>query len=228
MSWFEKLGFENNPLSIKPTQDNELVGYEKIIQRIIYQIRIGNVIFLQGGYGTGKSSILKYVRRKFNENILYFNCSSNRVLKNSIMNRRSAIRKLLFLRPKKMIVLIDEIHHADPKDFDFLYEYYIMDRIKSIIFAGPDFKKVPFNKAFKADTKVYRLNEIKKNLGIEILNNRMPNQDVISENLANKVFTYSGSNPRMFLENLEDLMRKIHELGRSKLTRKDVDEFFKN
>jgi len=226
--WYNELGFETNPLSIRPTDNNNLVGYEKIIQRMIYQIRIGNVIFLQGSYGTGKSSILNFIRKKFEKNILYFNCSSHKRLRRSIMEKRGFFRKLFLMKPKQMILLVDETHHANPKDFDFLYEYYIMDRIKSIIFTGPDFKAAPFNKAFKADTKLYKLNEIKKNLAVEIVNNRIPNQTIISPVLANRVFLSSGSNPRAYLENLEDMIRKVFALGRDKITKKDVDEFFKN
>ncbi|MCB9359290.1 hypothetical protein H6503_05125 [Candidatus Woesearchaeota archaeon] len=227
MSWYSELGFKHNPLSIRPTENNNLIGYEKIMQRIIYQVKIGNVIFLEGSYGTGKSSILRYIRNKLNKDILYFNYARQKSLKTSIMKRRSALQKLLFLKPKKMLLLIDEANLADSKDFDFLYEYYIMDRVKSIIFAGTDFKKVPFNKAFKADTKLYKLNEIRANLAIEILNHRLPGQQLISQVMAKRIFQLSSNNPRSYLENLEDLFRYAHHLGRKKLTKKDVEDFFK-
>jgi ABC-type ATPase involved in cell division len=69
MTWYNDLGYKRNPLGIRPTEDENLIGYEKIIQRIIYQIRIGNVIFLEGNFGSGKSSILRFIRKQF-KNIL--------------------------------------------------------------------------------------------------------------------------------------------------------------
>jgi replication-associated recombination protein RarA len=223
MAWYHDLGYKANPLLIKPTENNNLIGYEKIIERLIYQIKIGNVIFLEGSYGSGKSSILKYVRKTFSNNILYFNCSSKFKLRKAIMEKRSIFRKLLFLKPKQMILLLDEVDQANPKDFDFLYEFYIMDRIKSIIFAATDFKRVPFNKAFKSDTKTYKLNELKNNLAWEILKTRLPSQTAISSQLAKKIFDLSERNPRRYLENLEDLMALISSMGKKKVTKKEVD-----
>lgn len=226
MLWYKELGYKTNPLSIKPTEDNGLIGYEKIIQRLIYQIKIGNVIFLEGDYGTGKSSILRYIKKSFKDNILYFNCSANKDLRTNIMKKRSAIRKMFFMKPKKLILLMDETHLANPRNFDFLYEFYIMDRVKSIVFAGTDFKGVHFNKAFKSDTKKYTLNEVKNNLAIEIIKNRMPEQKMLSTVLAKKMFLLSDKNPRLYLENVEDLFRRAHTLGKKKILKKDIDEFF--
>ncbi|MFT4304402.1 MAG: AAA family ATPase [Candidatus Woesearchaeota archaeon] len=227
MTWYKEIGLKKNPFSIKPTDNNSLIGYEKIMQRIIYQIKIGNVIFLEGSYGTGKSSILKYINKELRHNILYFNYSRKKSLHKSILKNRNLLQKLLMLRPKKMLILIDEANLADSKDFDFLYEYYIMDHVKSIVFAGTNFKEVPFNKAFRSDTKLYNLNDIKANLAIEIINNRLPNQELISSVLAKRIFLLSSNNPRIYLENLEDLFRRAHELKQKKITKKDVDNFFK-
>jgi replication-associated recombination protein RarA len=226
--WYQSLGYKNNPLSIKPTENNNLIGYEKIIQRIIYQCKIGNVIFLEGSYGTGKSSILKsiYNKLKRNNQVLYFNYARNYNLKKGIMYKRTIIQKLFFLKPKKMIVFIDEANLADKKDFDFLYEFYIMDRVKSIVFAGTDFKNVPFNKAFKSDTKQYKLDEIKDNLSKEIIDTRMPGQKLLSPAMAKKIFMNSDNNPRQFLENVEDIFRLVVIVGKSKITKNDVEKFF--
>jgi replication-associated recombination protein RarA len=222
MTWFNDLGYNKNPLCIRPTENNNLIGYEKIIQRIIYQLKIGNVIFLEGNYGTGKSSILRYINKTFNSNILYFNCAEQKNLKKKIMAKRPLWRKLFFLKPNKLILLIDETHLANNKDFDFLYEFYIMDRVKSIVFAGTDFKQVRFNKAFKSDTKLYKLNEIRNNLGINIINNRMPKQDLISSVLAKRVFMMCDMNPRKFLENIEDLFRSSMA-QKKKVSKKEID-----
>jgi replication-associated recombination protein RarA len=226
MVWYSEYGYKKNPFSIKPTDTNNLIGYEKVIHRLIYQIKIGNIIFLEGNYGTGKSSILKYIMRKIKSKIIYFNCSSNKNLKKSLMKTRSLLRKLLMLKPNRIVLLLDETHLADPTVFDFLYEFYIMDRIKSIVFAGTDFKNVPFNKAFKSDTKIYRLDEIRNNLAIEIIKARIPKQKLINSPLAKKIFALSDKNPRTYLENLEDIFRKAHALNQKRLTKKDIDEFF--
>lgn len=226
MSWYNDLGYKHNPFSIKPTEGTELIGYEKILQRLVYQIKIGNVIFLEGDYGCGKSSILKFIRKQFKKNTLYFNCSSARNIKKAIQKKRTIWRKVFLMKPKRMILLIDEAHLVNSRDFDFLYEYYIMDRIKSIIFAGTDFKTVPFNKAFKSDTKKYKLKDIKNNLALEILEIRMPEQKLVSSQIAKKIFTFSGNNPRVYLENLEDLFRNAYATGKKKIGKNDIEEFF--
>jgi hypothetical protein len=130
------------------------------------------------------------------------------------------------MKPSKMVLLLDEAHLTDPGDFDFLYEYYIMDIIKSIVFAGTDFDLVHFNKAFKSDTRIYELNEIKNSLATNILVNRMPEQKLISGPLARRVFLASDSNPRQYLQNLEDIFRKVDAMGSKRVVKKDIDDFF--
>jgi len=225
MTWFQDWGYEKNPLSMKPT-DTSLVGYEKLINRIIYQIKIGNVIFLEGSFGTGKSSILRHVRKHFKDNIVYMNYARKKNLKKRIMDSRNSFQKMLGMKPKELFVLIDEVNLGDSRDFDFLYEFYIMDRVKSIIFAGTSFKDAPFNKAFKSDTKLYKMNELHKTLGSTIVTDRMPEQKHISSALANQVFEKSHKNPRQFLENVEDIFRNVHIKGNKRVSKKDVEEFF--
>ncbi|MFT4344166.1 MAG: hypothetical protein ACMXYE_05485 [Candidatus Woesearchaeota archaeon] len=224
--WYKKLGYDQNPLSIKPTQNENLIGYERILQRIIYQVKIGNVIFLEGSYGTGKSSILRAVRKHFSKNILYFNYAYHKNLYTKIMNTRSTMRKIFMQSPKELLLLVDEVNLANQKDFDFLYEFYIMDKVKSIVFAGTDFRKAPFNKAFKSDTKLYKLNDIQANLASAILDQRMPKQKFIASASAKKIFQASHANPREYLANLSDLFARAIAKKQKKITPKDIDEFF--
>ena len=227
MKWYEKLGYKENPLAIRPGKGS-LVGYEKLINRITYQVKIGNVIFLEGSFGTGKSSLLQHVARGFPRNkTLYLNYAKCDRLKNAIMSKRGWFRKLFGLKPKGLYVFIDEVNLADSRDFDFLYEFYIMDRVKSLVFAGTDFTTAPFNKAFKSDTKLYKLNDIQQKLAIDILETRMPEQRLLSAPLARKIFNHAHKNPRHYLELLEDIFRLTIESGNKRVTPKLVDTWLK-
>src|SRR3989338_3583834 len=74
--WYNKLGFNNNPFSIKPAAfHNELFGLN--IQDTINKIETGNVIFIEGDYGTGKTTLLKGIVNKFGgkKKIIYYSCN---------------------------------------------------------------------------------------------------------------------------------------------------------
>ncbi len=55
--WFNDLGFIENPFD--DNANHKLVGYEDIIEDVLYNINAGNMVFIEGKEGTGKTSILK-------------------------------------------------------------------------------------------------------------------------------------------------------------------------
>jgi len=58
--WYHKLGFFNNPFSVKPVVfHDEVIGYDQTMREIIEKIMDSNIVFISGEYGTGKTTALK-------------------------------------------------------------------------------------------------------------------------------------------------------------------------
>ena len=54
--WFKKYGFFSNPFSIKPAPfDFKVIGQDKILEDLYYKVPNGNMAFIEGKFGNGKS-----------------------------------------------------------------------------------------------------------------------------------------------------------------------------
>ena len=79
LTWYGQLGFKENPFTIKPSDSEELIGYD--IQKLGARLDQGGLIFIEGVYGTGKTSLLRQVRRRFSRShkVLYCACNAGSV-----------------------------------------------------------------------------------------------------------------------------------------------------
>ena len=58
--WYTKLGYAHNPFIIKPGFfDDEVVGYDSEVDKLVSLLKDGEMAFLEGHFGLGKTSILK-------------------------------------------------------------------------------------------------------------------------------------------------------------------------
>ena len=94
--WYEELNFKSNPFSLD--KESELIGYDDVIDEIIYAIESGNMLFIEALDGHGKTSLLKFVINKYKGQgkVAYVDC--NRLehlnIENVIMKRYGLLRRL--------------------------------------------------------------------------------------------------------------------------------------
>ncbi len=71
--WFKAYNWEENPFSIKPNR--HLVGMEGEKKRVVEYIQGSTISLLTGSIGTGKTSLLKYIRTELGKKhrIVYLN-----------------------------------------------------------------------------------------------------------------------------------------------------------
>ena len=109
--WYKALGFRQNPFSIKPGHlHDEVIAYD--LDSIFNKVDYGEVIFIEGPYGSGKSTILKNLIREFggNKQVVYY--SANRTSKNInfadlLKGKFGPLRRLFGGLPKDLILLLD-------------------------------------------------------------------------------------------------------------------------
>jgi len=54
MEWYEEMDFDSNPFE----RETKLVGFEDLLEEMLYAIVSGNMIFIEGETGSGKTLIL--------------------------------------------------------------------------------------------------------------------------------------------------------------------------
>ena len=60
MLWYKEYGFHNNPFSIKPAAfHSKVIGYD--LSEIFDKVDNGKVLFIEGKFGFGKTTILKHI-----------------------------------------------------------------------------------------------------------------------------------------------------------------------
>lgn len=213
MVWYKELGFNNNPFSIKPGAFNaEIVGYD--LSEIINKIDEAKVLFIEGEYGFGKTSILKHIISRFGgqKKVAYYNCNradesinTHGILKGS----RGFLARLVGGMPSDLILLLDEVERISQNDQKDLLKHYKDGSIKSIVFLGPDFDKVSFSIDFRKlmVNNVIKLTELTDNEAVQLVRERVGALKLLDDRIIKLVFKHSSNNPRLMLENLEDVVR---------------------
>ena len=110
--WYKKLGFHNNPFNIKPgAYDNELVAYN--MPYIYKKIDNGDMVFIEGYYGSGKTTILKNIINK------------NRPLNTADLKDDRLIDIIRTKEPEKMIHALDQyFREVNYGNEEYRFDYY--------------------------------------------------------------------------------------------------------
>lgn len=214
--WYHQLGFSSNPFSIKPAAfENELVGYN--LGEIFSRIETGDMLFIQGDYGSGKTTMLKQIISRFGgkKKVIYYNCSASNALdtKKLLLGRNFFSRAFKVL-PSDMILLVDEAQQLKLNDSRDIMPYFASN-IKSVVFLGAQYKKESFTKDMKKflEGNVSVLNKLTPEQAVELVRRRIGSIQLLSDEIIKTVYHLSGLNPRLLLENCEDLCRYAVERG---------------
>ncbi|MBL7051509.1 MAG: hypothetical protein ISS01_00305 [Nanoarchaeota archaeon] len=231
--WFRDLGFYNNPFSIKPAafHDN-VIGYEKVVDEVSYGILNNKLVVLEGEYGNGKSTILRRLLHDFGgkKQVIYYSC--NRVdarlnVKKLLNGRYGFLGKLFDMKPKDMILLLDEAQDLGSKDYQKLYSYYQEGFFKSIVLVGKGIQKEDISKEFKPHLKEIDLESVDEETAVKIIKKRVGDLNLLTDSVIKKIFNKSGNNVRLLLKNCEEACKYSVQTGRKKVNEDVLAHIFK-
>lgn len=224
--WYKELGFYNNPFSIKPLAfHEEIIGYD--VDVVFNKIQNGEVIFLEGDYGKGKTAILKKIIRKFggHKNLIYYSCNrtESSIDCDKLIKDRHGFLGSIFSDDNNLILLLDEAQDLSTEDSEKLIEYYGKN-FKSIVFVGSDFEKVSFSSSLAKliGQNIIRLGDLTEEDAINIIRKRIGQANFISDDSIKAMFKKSGKNPRKLLKNCEDVCHYTISQGYSKVSDEHV------
>jgi len=225
LTWYHELGFFDNPFSIKPAAfHNELMGYNQTIKEINKKVEKSNIIFISGDYGTGKTTVLKKIINEFKgkKQVIYYNCnrSEKSIDFDELLTNVSWWRKLLGMRKKNMIILLDEAQDMIKKDIEQAKNYHDEGFFKSVIFVS---KKEDITKELEEliGKNKFKLGIIDKTEAVKIVRKRIGSLKFISDQNIIKIFN-KNVNPRSFLKNCEDVCRHAFENGSKEVTEEHI------
>ena len=141
-TWYEQLGFKENPLDVRPSP--LLVGLERQEEQLVNHILKGEICFLNGLTGSGKSSLLLRVQKNLkNHAFVYLDAQElpkSFNLEEEIKNKRNFFDRITFKQypSKTPVLIIDEFQATDKNlilEARAKWENPEEKRIKSIIIA---------------------------------------------------------------------------------------------
>ena len=218
--WYNEAGFAENPFDDSP--DKRLVGYEKILNDVTYNINAGNIIFLEGKNGFGKTSILKRATQQFMGfgRVAYIECNKIKELniENVLTGKYSWTERLFNKYPRGMIVLIDDVQELDKKNTERLKYFYDQDYIKAIVFAGENYNKLNFSESLKDRVKnVIKLPLLNDYEAVDLINSRLDGKELIPADVAKEIFERVDKNPGEFLRICGELCKNAVEMKEEKV-----------
>lgn len=225
--WYKEIGFYNNPFSIKPSAySDDLFGIDTT--KILEDLSAGKIIFIEGEFGKGKTSLLKKIINLFGgqRKVVYYSCNraENSIHVDSLLKGgRTFLQKLFGVIPSDMIVLLDEVHELGEDDSALLLNEF-QKHIKSIVLVGPSYKKTKLPNGIKDHIKenVFKLGDLKEEDAVDLIRKRVGDTEILSDSIIKLIFKKSKKNPRQLLKNCEEVCRYAVSHGYDKVTEDHV------
>lgn len=228
MIWYKKLGFHNNPFSIKPAAfQRDMVAYD--LEYIFEKIDNAEMIFIEGEYGTGKTTILKNIINYFRgrHKIIYYSFNSGKEfnLKKLIHGANSFLRRVTGINERDMVLLLDEVESMTKKQADSVLKYYQSGILQTVVFVNPDYQKVSFPedlKLYLGDNVICTV-ELNLDEATELIQERIGDIDLFPKKIIKQIFDLSKKNPRRFLAYCEDIARYAVDMSDYKVEEYHVE-----
>ncbi len=234
--WFEVLGYAYNPFTIKPGFfDDAIFGYDTTVDNIIETLSEKNMAFLEGDFGLGKTTLLKFIVNEFKgrkQKIIYISRNrSDRAFNYAklLKGASKGFAKLFGKKAKDVTLIVDETEKVNKKDCNQILQFYNKRNIKSVLFIDVSFKDARLSPEIKKEIgkTVFQLKPLDAKDAVELIRDRLEkNNELISDDYLKKIFTISKKNTRQYLLNVEDVCRHAIENGRTKVTKEDLSVLY--
>ena len=219
-AWYKKLGYYENPFLIKPMQEAiKLYGQEQQLKDALYYARSGNLLFIQGEEGIGKTKFLRTLIGGFRGRIIYVDGA--KVVKNinieELLRKRNGVKGKLFgKKPREMILVLDNVHELTSINKQRIKYYFDSGFLHSVVFAGENLKKVGFSGStlHRIGKRVIELGVMTpkqaSTLAFERLDESHEDKDaLISTKLVEKIYAKSNKNPKDFMINMHRVFEEM-------------------
>lgn len=231
-TWYSQLGYAFNPFTIKPGFfDDEVFGYDNEIDDLVLALQGKSMNFLEGDFGLGKTSIVKYILTELKGVYRIAHISRNRSdrafnYESLLKGANKGFAKFLGKKAKNVVLIVDETQKINRSDCEQIINLYDEGFIKSVLFIDASFKEARLTGDIKKEIgkKIITLKSLSPKDAIELVRSRLEGHDeLITDEFIKKVFDKSGKNTRQFLLNMEDVCRNTINKNRVMVTKDDLN-----
>ena len=222
--WFEEYGWKTNPFNIKPSPD--LIAFEAEKEKLIDYISSGDICFLVGKPGAGKTSLLKWLENNLRKHFtVYLNIETldkNFLVQKFLYDSTKFSRKLFGLEfPKNVVFLLDESTKIAEEFKHDLKLHFDENHIKSIVFAQPgEEADIPEGFRNRVGNRIVKLDKLNDEDAFDLIKKRCGKTCPFTEGAMTFIAEKSSYLPRKILENCETIC--INMKGKKEININDV------
>jgi len=230
---------EENPFSIK--SNPYVVGLEREKKLLLQYIKNNDICFLTGHLGTGKSSLLLWIKNNLNShNVFYIDAADvekNFSIKEFLKNSKKWF-DIFRTYPRNIVVLLDESQDCDYNLQKALKLHWDHGHIKSIVITQINQNLGNFSPSFKdrIGKRIIKLDKLNKLDAINLINLRLRNKKLFDEKAIEKIIEIADYIPRKILEfcelvylknkdkkkiELVDVKKTLREKNRTKIKKRN-------
>lgn len=235
--WWRKLGFYNNPFTIRPAPfDHKIFGQDQVLEDLYYKIPAGTMSFIEGKLGTGKTTIMKNLIAKFRGRgkVIYFSC--NRIdtelnIEELLRGRYGFWGRMFGMMPKGMIVLLDEAQQLSSVNTERIKYFFDQGNIKSAVFTGTDYSNTNLHESIKeriGQDGLFKIKDLSDEQAVALVRNRIGNTTLVSDDVIKKIWHLSERNPRRLLQRLDKAFRHTVENMESEIKEEHLNKIFQD
>ena len=200
--WYEELDYDENPFNI----ESRTYGFDNLISEIDYAINAGNIVLVEGSEGTGKTKLLREVIRKYGgfRKVAYVDCKKldDPNIELLLKKRNGMLGMLLNLKPKNMIVLLDDIDKLSDKNCERIKYFFDQNYIRSAILSTRASSALRCSDGVRQRiSKVVKMKPLSDYEAVQLVKEKVG--DLLSDHLTKEVYALSNRNVKTFLRNCE-------------------------
>jgi len=222
--WYKEYSWKFNPFTIKPSPD--IIGYDSEREKLVNYISSGDICFLVGKPGVGKTSLLKWLENSVKKHfVIYLNMEvmdKNFRIQKFLYEHTKFSRRLFGLEfPKNPVFLLDESAIIDEDFRHALKLHFDENHIKSIVFAQPgEEADIPEGFRNRVGNRIVKLEKLKEEIAFDLIKKRCGKFCPFTEGAITFIAEKSNYLPRKILENCESIC--INMKGKKEININDV------
>ena len=211
--WFKEYGWKENPFSIK--SNTNLFGIESKKKHLLNFIQSGDICWLTGTTGVGKSSILKWIEKNLKSHSVYYidaaSVQPSFSITKYLTNKSSIFNKIAGNKfPKNTVILVDESQECNKELVKALKLHWDHKNIKSIVVTQID-NLNNFNISFKdrIGKRIITMGNISKSDACELIKFRAGDKNPFDKASMEYLIEQAECRPRKILELAEIVCAKM-------------------
>jgi Cdc6-like AAA superfamily ATPase len=190
MKWYEELELDENPFDVSSENSNfELISRKKEYDELYYQVESGNMCFLAGKSGYGKTAMLLTLQKEYDDReVVYIDAQE--------ISKRYDLSEI-FDKSENFVLLLDNVNHLSKQNLLKIKLDYDIDQIHSVVLAGSslDLAKLDESIRERIGENVISLKEYSVTDAIKIVRSRLAEEDeLVPEEVVENYFEKSEKN----------------------------------